>query len=560
MGMIGTRIVEVIVGSVICWALGSVNAPNMAFAGPPSFVDHQEILQTQNLDSLKLRISSSQQSSPSRHPPLSPREISDIVAQTHDLIHQAEELHARGKYYRFNRGLMFELFSQLEQAKERQGQHDFIQAALMAHGVVRELTEAVAEREKEEEQRAKTALVALLDELEGLQKGGVELAVIKALEKRIESQEKPLRAKAFLEVQAEAKNLRELLSKVKNTQGTVDRVRQEGAVLQALGVPVTALLPIEKDLAAGQQALREGRYQDAITHLEHSSDTLHDLRGTWKTLTAIQSRIETAKDRSDHHLDLNQVHPLIQRTKEALQGGRYQDAKTTLEELQEIFKQHQITTVGSGMVVLIDEKFVDFRPEDKNAEGSNLVTTLTQLKHPYTTIAQLDVFTVIAATSENAIIILPSLDHESLLKNLDEPSRKALKTFVETGGTLLTFYPNKDLFDLVETLFGWRLEFGEETSPFRLDIKGVPEHLLQEAPIEITYNYHLDTVAASSLPSDGKIVYSTGKGDGVLTYIPYGVGGVWIFGWDWKDSVPTGTQDGGWLKVLNLVLTGDLLH
>lgn len=556
--MNGRRIVDVLVGSVMCWALGAVYVSNMAFAGSPSFANHQETLQTHHLDFSKLRTSSSQQSSPSRHPPLSPREISDIVNQTQALIHQAEALHARGKYYRFNRGRMFELFSQLEDAKERQLHHDFIQAALLANGVVQELTEAVAEREREEEKKAKAAIVALLAELDVLQKSGTELEVIKALEKRIEAQEKPLREKAFLEVQEEAQDLEKMLSEVKHIQATIDRVQQEVSTLKELGLSGAALLPAQQYLREGQQDLREGQYQDAIAHIGQSSETMRELSGLWKTLTAIRKRIETIKSRSDQALDLARAHTLFQLTNEALHNGKQLEAKTQLVELQGFFTQHQLATVGSGTVVLIDEKFVDYEPGDGSAEASNLVAALTQLEHPFTTITQVDGDAFVSATSENSIFILPSLDQESLIKHLDENSRQALGNFVENGGTLLAFYPNENLFDLLESLFGWHLEFGEETPPFRLNLEVGPDPVTQEAPVEITFNYHLDTVAASSLPSNGKILYYTAKGDGVITFIPHGAGAIWIFSWDWMNSVPTGTQDGGWLKVLKLALTGDL--
>src|SRR5207248_269999 len=67
----------------------------------------------------------------------------------------------------------------------------------------------------------------------------------------------------------------------------------------------------------------------------------------------------------------------------------------------------------------------------------------------------------------------------------------------------------------------------------------------------------VDTVLTSSLPSSqtlpitSTVIYQDSNGNAAVTLIKYGDGFIVILGWDWFDAQPVGTQDGGWLAVLN---------
>ncbi|MCW8984742.1 MAG: IPTL-CTERM sorting domain-containing protein, partial [Thermoanaerobaculales bacterium] len=58
---------------------------------------------------------------------------------------------------------------------------------------------------------------------------------------------------------------------------------------------------------------------------------------------------------------------------------------------------------------------------------------------------------------------------------------------------------------------------------------------------------------ASSLPPGSLVIYeaNTGPADSVVTLIPEGAGWIVFFGWDWYNGAPTGSEDGGWLEVLD---------
>jgi hypothetical protein len=68
----------------------------------------------------------------------------------------------------------------------------------------------------------------------------------------------------------------------------------------------------------------------------------------------------------------------------------------------------------------------------------------------------------------------------------------------------------------------------------------------------------VDTVLPGSLPSSqtqpvaSKVIYQDEAGNAVVAQIGYGNGNILILGWDWFDATPVGSQDGGWLALLDI--------
>src|SRR5262249_44288336 len=55
----------------------------------------------------------------------------------------------------------------------------------------------------------------------------------------------------------------------------------------------------------------------------------------------------------------------------------------------------------------------------------------------------------------------------------------------------------------------------------------------------------------NGLPVGAKSLYETAAGVSALVQIPFGEGTIFFVGWDWYDAAPVGSQDGGWLGVLD---------
>ncbi len=64
-----------------------------------------------------------------------------------------------------------------------------------------------------------------------------------------------------------------------------------------------------------------------------------------------------------------------------------------------------------------------------------------------------------------------------------------------------------------------------------------------------------DAWLTSGLPAGAVTLYSNGLGGSTVLAFQHGRGQVIMLGWDWYNAVPNGTQDGGWLQVLNSAIS-----
>lgn len=69
-------------------------------------------------------------------------------------------------------------------------------------------------------------------------------------------------------------------------------------------------------------------------------------------------------------------------------------------------------------------------------------------------------------------------------------------------------------------------------------------------PISIPINDASDSLDTASLPLGALSIY-TNATQCLVAVLPYGAGRVVFLGWDWWNAAPVGSQDGGWLQVLD---------
>jgi hypothetical protein len=130
---------------------------------------------------------------------------------------------------------------------------------------------------------------------------------------------------------------------------------------------------------------------------------------------------------------------------------------------------------------------------------------------------------------------------------------------VSNGGTLIVFDPGTgDPLAVLNEVFGVKTftfqltSGGGAASPISLDAAGAAGTPFEGGPATLSINANAtDTVLPSSLPDGSRVIYRDANGNSAVTLIPVGGGNVVIMGWDWFDAKPGGSQDGGWLAVLD---------
>jgi hypothetical protein len=73
------------------------------------------------------------------------------------------------------------------------------------------------------------------------------------------------------------------------------------------------------------------------------------------------------------------------------------------------------------------------------------------------------------------------------------------------------------------------------------------------APGSVVGNDGTSTLWTESLPPGARSIYEA-SGQSAVAILYVGAGRIIFLGWDWFDAAPRGTQDGGWLAVLNSAL------
>lgn len=189
---------------------------------------------------------------------------------------------------------------------------------------------------------------------------------------------------------------------------------------------------------------------------------------------------------------------------------------------------------------------------DLYEEAPNLVAAINSYGKSYNTFTDISQSTFESFTG--GTLIIPELQGDDLDTDLTVGAKGAIENFVDNGGTLLTFEPySNNLYVLLNNIFGFSLSINGISDPINLTTEGLA--LFPTAPNSITNNDGTDALDTTTLPPNSVTIYEGSSSDqSVVTMIPYGSGKIYVLGWDWYDGAPNGTQDGGWLSVLNLVL------
>jgi hypothetical protein len=214
---------------------------------------------------------------------------------------------------------------------------------------------------------------------------------------------------------------------------------------------------------------------------------------------------------------------------------------------------------AATIAVFSNTRFVDIHGVDGYpGEATAIAASLTSMGHSVTTFSGFTAtdFTRVAGSAN--LIVFPEFEIAALDAALDAAATAALRAYVLGGGGVVVAgtFTTRDV-DLLNKVFGFSLVDADlALAHFELHDSAAAGTPFANGPGNLLFNSDTTAVAAGSLPNGALNLYSgvdviSGIEDVVVFVANAGVGKVGYLGWDWFNARPAGSDDGGWLAVLD---------
>jgi hypothetical protein len=196
------------------------------------------------------------------------------------------------------------------------------------------------------------------------------------------------------------------------------------------------------------------------------------------------------------------------------------------------------------VALFVDTAYVEFDTTDTDQEGSNLYFSLKERGFQVDTFSTTDSAAFAAVLAGADVLVLPEPEGDSY-EDLPAGIQYLIRNFVEDGGTVAWF----DYADEMNSIFDWELEYGDSVAYESSILKNGSIDPFT-GPDSLPWADATDVIESSTLPAGTKMPYKAGS-DAAVAVIPFGKGEVVYFGYDWYDAAPFGSQDGGWIELLD---------
>lgn len=196
-------------------------------------------------------------------------------------------------------------------------------------------------------------------------------------------------------------------------------------------------------------------------------------------------------------------------------------------------------------VLVFDNGAIVDTSDTAEAESDTLQAALNFTGNPVTTFTATDAAGIAAALAGQSVLVIPEQENGSLIDALSEDARNVIRNFVAGGGGLII---SADLQDTLNILFGYNLNFiAADTSTLRPAAVGTT---FAGGPLSLPALPTTGGFELSTLPPGARSIYDDLVAS-TVTLFNFGSGQIVQLGWDFFDAAPLGTQDGGWLDVLD---------
>jgi len=204
-------------------------------------------------------------------------------------------------------------------------------------------------------------------------------------------------------------------------------------------------------------------------------------------------------------------------------------------------------------------QYVDISNGNIFSEASNLKASLEALGH------QVVVFSDFESLDKSQLdlIIMPELEKQGFLDTHSSDQLEQYKAYVSSGGGIIVMgvvasegFNNKNGVELVNYLSDSQLTYGAPVLEGTcLKNANIPTDEFVGAPDEVNNNNALVYITGGFSEGSKVIYYNEDKpSDAAVLHLPINKGGVVYFGWGWWNAYPIGSQDGGWMDLLEATI------
>lgn len=193
------------------------------------------------------------------------------------------------------------------------------------------------------------------------------------------------------------------------------------------------------------------------------------------------------------------------------------------------------------------------------SESDTIQASLTSLGHTVLTFVGTGDAAWMGAFDGADVVLVPELENGSLAGALPASTIAAISGDVAAGQRLVVIgsafsVGGQRMGDFLNTVFGFSLsESGLSTvTSSTLTAAAAGTEFAGEAPSLTNFS---GTSALTGLPGGSTSIYESG-GASTVAIMPFGAGDIVYIGWDWFDAAPLGSEDGGWLSVLDTAVMG----
>ncbi len=215
-----------------------------------------------------------------------------------------------------------------------------------------------------------------------------------------------------------------------------------------------------------------------------------------------------------------------------------------------------IDLCAKNIALFFDSNYVDIQDGNIFSEASNLKETLEYLGH------ELVYFTDFETVAHNEfdLVIIPEMEKQNLSRALNDNQFNHYKSYVENGGSIIIMgvvssddSQNRNSIDFINRMLGSNAKLGEPILDGTcIKHENVTDGDFSVAPDELNNNNAVVYIE-SGLPANSRIIYHSenNTNEGAVVQFPFGKGNLVYFGWGWWNAKPLGSQDGGWLSLLD---------
>jgi len=203
--------------------------------------------------------------------------------------------------------------------------------------------------------------------------------------------------------------------------------------------------------------------------------------------------------------------------------------------------------VSHGVAVFDNASYVD-TSDGYWAESDTVQASLASFGHPVSTFTGTSAVDINAALAGNTVLLIPEAENGNLLSAFDAAARAAISGFVASGGGMVIHYAD-DAF--LNAVFGFSVSTTSEYYTTYLDAVAAAGTPFESGPGSLDPFSATEALSISSLPAGSRAIYTDGGNEATVVLMPFGAGQIVYLGWDWYNAAPLGTEDGGWLRVLD---------